>query len=163
MEISMSLPINTPAETLKISPEALEVSNMYLTCQDICQTANNLGISVELVTQHLNKREVKQYIDNVFLNYGFNNKYKIRNLLDGLINKKLEEMQEAEVGSSLDIAELISLSHKVTLDTLNAQIKLETVRQNNTIKNQTNIQLNGDGGSNYQALLDKLINKPKTL
>lgn len=157
----MSLPVNAPAETLHIAPENLEVSNMYLTCQDIGQTADKLGISIEKVTGILSRREVKAYIDNVFMNYGFNNKYKIRNLLDAIINKKLEEMQEAEVGSSKDITEILALSHKVTMDILNAQIKLEEAKSKNTIKNQTNIQLNDSGGNNYQALLDKLINKPK--
>lgn len=157
----MTLPIHTPAETLKISPEALEVANTYLQCQDIGQTSQTLGIDTDIVTQYLGRREVKAYIDNIFMDFGFNNRFKLRNIMDGLINKKLEEMHEADIGSSQDIAELLALSHKMTMDALNAQIKLETIKQNNVIKNQTNIQLNGSGGENYQNLLNKLLNNKK--
>lgn len=156
-----TLPINAPAETLKISPEALEVANCYLQTQNLVEVSQTLGVSVENVTQYLAKREVKAYIDAVFFDYGFNNRFKLRTIMDKLIDHKLEEMQEAEVGSSKDITELLSLSHKMTMELLDKQIKLEQVKQNNIIKNQTNIQLNDSGGSNYQALLDKLINKPK--
>lgn len=151
---------STPAEALNISPENLEVSNTYLTCQDIVKTAETLNISVEVVTKVLARREVKAYIDAVFFEYGFNSRYKLRNILDAVINKKLEEMEEAGTGSSKDITEILALSHKMTLDLLNAQIKLEEAKaKNTTIRNQTNIQVNDQSGSNYQALLDKLINK----
>lgn len=151
----------TPAEGVAISPEALEVANCYLSCQDLCETADKLGISTDIVSAYLSKREVKAYIDNVFLDYGFNNRFKIRNIMDAVINKKLEEMQENEMGSSKDITEILALSHKMTLDILNAQIKLEEAKSKNTIKNQTNIQVNDTSGSNYQALLDKLVNGNK--
>ena len=55
----MTLPVTTPAETLDISPEALEVANAYLQCQDVKETAENLDITVELVTHILTRREVK--------------------------------------------------------------------------------------------------------
>lgn len=150
----------TPAEGLKISPEGLEIANQYLQCQNIQETAHILGVSTEVVSQYLSRREIKTYIDNVFMDYGFNNKYKLRNIMDAIINKKLEEMQEADIGSSKDITEILALSHKMTMDLLDKQIKLEEVKQKNIIKNQTNIQLNDSGGNNYQALLDKLI-RPK--
>ena len=160
----MNLVPMTPAESLKISPEGLEIANAYLQFQDIHKTAEVLGVSIETVSNYLSKREIKAYIDNVFMDYGFNNKYRIRNILDAIINKKLEEMQEADIGSSKDITEILALSHKMTTELLDRQIKLiEAQNKQATIKNQTNVQINTDGssGSNYQALLDKLINKQK--
>lgn len=151
---------HTPAETLKISPEGLEIANTYLQTQNILDVANKLSISTEVVTQYLNRREIKAYIDSVFYDYGFNNRFRIRNVMDAIINKKLEEMQEAGIGSSKDIAELLALSHKMTMEALDKQIKLEEAKSKTNIKNQTNVQIN-EGGSNYQSLLDKLL-KPKT-
>lgn len=162
--MSTSIIPSTPAEALNIAPENLEIANCYLTCQDLVQVSQTLDITPERVTQALARREVKAYIDHVFMDYGFNNRFRIRNIMDTVINKKLEEMQEADVGSSKDISDLLALSHKMTMDILDKQIKLEEAKAKSTasIKNQTNIQLNDSGGSNYQMLLDKLINRPKT-
>src|SRR4030065_68604 len=146
---------HTPAEVLNISPENLTCANAYLELQSIPEVASRLGVPIEMVTQILARREIKAYIDHVFLDMGYNNRGRVRNLLDGIINKKLEEMEESGIGSSKDITEILALSHKITLDILNTQIKLEEAKNKNTnIKHQTNVQIN-DGGSNYQALLDK--------
>ena len=58
-----NLPTTTPAESLDISPEALEVANAYLQEPDIQKVAESLDIPAEIVTQLLGRREVKAYID----------------------------------------------------------------------------------------------------
>lgn len=150
------LPTTTPAESLDISPEALEVANTYLQCQDIKETSETLDIAPELVTQILSKREVKAYIDHVFMNVGFNNRFKMRDAMDAVIKKKFQELEESGMGSTKDIAELLALSHKMSMDELDKQIKLETLRQTN-IKNQVNVQINGDEGSRYSSLIQTLL------
>jgi predicted HTH domain antitoxin len=153
-----TLPTTSPAEVLDISPEALEVANCYLQVQNIHETAEQLDIPREMVTQILSKREVKAYIDHVFMNLGFNNRFKMRAAMDALIQKKFQELEESETGSSKDIAELLALSHKMTMDELTRQIELEKLRQS-SIRTQTNIQINdGSGGSKYETLIQKLLN-----
>lgn len=155
----MNLPTTTPAETLDISPEALEVANVYLQCQDLQETADTLGVPAELITQTLAKREVRSYIDHVFMNIGFNNRFRMRAAMDAVIKKKFQELEESDMGSAKDIADLLALSHKMTMEELDRQIKLEQLRQSN-IKNQVNVQIN-DGvsdGSKYSQLIDKLLN-----
>jgi len=152
----MNLPaINTPAEVLDISPEALEVANCYLQSQDLEVVADTLDIKKELVTQILAKKEVKAYIDHVFFNLGFNNRFKMRAAMDAIIKKKFQELEESEMGSTKDIAELLELSHKMTMNEMSRQIELEKLQQSN-IKNQVNVQIN-DGGSKYDTLIEKLI------
>ena len=152
-----NLPTNTPSEVVNISPEALEVANTYLQDPDINKVAQLLEISVELVTQILAKREVKAYVDQVFYNLGFNNRFKLRSAMDALISKKFKEMDEADIGSSKDILELLSLSHKMSMEHMDKEIKLEALRASN-VKNQTNIQINeGIGGSKYSNLMEKLM------
>lgn len=148
-------PSNSPAEVLDISPEALEVANCYLQVQDVNKVCEELDISRDIATQILAKREVKAYIDNVFMNLGFNNRFKMRKAMDAVLQKKFQEMEEAETGSSKDIAELLALSHKMTMDELSRQIELEKLRQS-TVKTQTNIQIN-DNGSKYESLIQRLI------
>lgn len=152
------LPAQHPAEVLALDPEGLEVANCYLQVQNLQEVAETLGVSTELVATQLNRREVKTYIDGVFRDMGFNNRFKMRKAMDALISKKFQELDEAGVGSSKDIADLLALSHKMTMEQLDREIQLEKVRGSN-IKSQVNVQINdgGGSGSNYGSLLDKLL------
>ena len=152
-----TLPITTAAETVDISPEALEVANCYLQTPNIVQVAETLDISTELVTQILGKREVKAYVDHIYMNLGFNNKFKIGAAMDAIIERKFRDLDEADVGSNKDITELLALKHKMTLEHMAHELAIEKVRASG-IKTQTNIQINDNaGGSNYSSLLSKLI------
>ncbi len=146
-----------PAEVLEISPEALEVANCYLQTQSAKQVAEELGLPIELVTKTLAKREVRTYIDQVFFDTGFNNRFKMREAMDAIIQRKFQELDEAEIGSSKDILDILALSHKMTMETLDKQLELEKLRQQN-IKSQVNVQINDNAGSNYGNLIEKLIN-----
>jgi len=154
----MSLPTTTPAEVLDISPENLEVANTYLQHQNIGEVANILDITPDTVSKVLQRREVRSYIDNVFLDIGFNNQFRMRSAMDALIQQKFQELEEAGIGSSKDIAELLALSHKMTIDVLDRQIKLEEAR-NKSVKNQVNVQVNeyGVAGSKYGSLIERLM------
>ena len=150
------VPTNTPAETLRISPEGLEVANAYLQLQDLQKVATELDMPVDMVTSMLAKREVKTYIDNVVMNVGFNNQFKLRSAMDALIGQKFEELQEAGVGSGKDIADLLALSHKMTIETLDRQIALEKLKSE-SVKNQVNVQVNEFGSGAYGNLMEKLL------
>jgi hypothetical protein len=151
----------SPLESIEISPEALEVANCYLQCQDIRVVAEELGLRIETVKSYLDRREVKSYVDHVFFDSGFNNRYKMRRAMDAVLAKKFQEMEEAGTGSSKDIADLLALSHKMSMDILDKQIALEKLKQSD-IKNQVNVQINDSGvslndGSKYGALISKLL------
>jgi hypothetical protein len=151
----MTLPTVTPAEVLDISPEALEVANCYLQNQDLNEVATILDIPREMVVSLLHKKEVRAYIDNVFFNLGFNNRFRMREAMDAIIKKKFQELEESEMGSTKDIADLLALSHKMTMDELSKEIELRKLEQT-SIKNQVNVQIN-DGGTNYDSLISRLI------
>ena len=150
------VPTNTPAETLRISPEGLKVANAYLQLQDLQKVATELDMPVDMVTTMLAKREVKTYIDNVFMNVGFNNQFKLRSAMDALIGQKFQVLEEAGVGSGKDIADLLALSHKMTIETLDRQIALEKLKSE-SVKNQVNVQVNEFGSGAYGNLMEKLL------
>lgn len=154
----MTVPaLHTPAEVLDISPENLDVANTYLQTQSIQQTADILDVATDMVSQILSRREVRAYIDNVFMDIGFNNRFRMRSAMDALIQKKFQELEEAEVGSGKDIADLLALSHKMSMDVLDRQLQLEKLKEAN-LKSQVNVQLNDFGsGSKYNTLLEKLM------
>lgn len=156
--MSSNLPVTTPAEAIAISPESLAVANAYLQNPDILAVSEELDISRELVSEILGKREVKAYVDSVFMNLGFNNRFQMRNLMDTIIKKKLEELDQADIGSNKDIIEILTLSHKMTIEHMDKEIQLEKIRSGNS-KVVTNVQINNDvvQQTRYGSLLEKLM------
>jgi len=155
----MNLPINSPSQSINISPESLEIANAYLEFQDINKVSDSLGFPTDMISEILDRREVKAYIDNIFADVGFNNRFRIRGVMDVIIQKKLEELDDADIGSGKDIADLLALSHKMSMDYLDRQIQLEKLRAGNGPKNQVNVQLNefGGDGTKYGSLISKLL------
>lgn len=154
-------------EPERISPEGVEVANSYLLTNSLVTTARDLGLTTDLVADQLNDPFVRRYIDTVFLDTGYRNKAKLASVMDSIIDAKLEEMEEAEISSSKDIAELIQLQHKMRMDEMNLQLKMleaqAKLKQREEARNivhtgpTVNIQDNSLGGSNYGQLLQQLM------
>lgn len=147
---------DTAIEYLQISPEDLKVANTYLTCENITDAADVLGIPSDQISTIVAKREVKAYIDTVFMDTGYNNRFLMRSLMDTLVKTKLQEMAESQTTTKKDIVEVLALSHKFTMDYIDKQIKLESMRYHGP-KNQLNVQVNNDNRSNYELLLEKIM------
>ena len=147
-----------PAETVRISPEALEVANAYLQLNDARAVAQELDLDPEVVTNLLARREVKTYIDSVFFDSGYNNRFLMRRAMDALIKQKFSELEESQTGSTKDIAELLQMSHKMSMDLLDREIVLEKARMTTAPQKQVNVQINeGLDGSKYSQLVQRLI------
>ena len=147
-------------ERTTISPEGLEVANSYLQFGNIRGVCDHLQVAENKVVEILNKREVKKYIDTVYLDIGYRNKNNIGSVLDEMIASKLEEAQESGIYSSKDLADLLQMAHKMRMDEIKAQADLAKTESNN-IKNQTNVQINEAvpfGQGNYGKLMEKLLN-----
>lgn len=147
-------------EISTISPEGLEIANCYLQFGNIKAVTEYIGVSEDKVVELLNKREVKRYIDTVYLDLGYRNKNNIGSLLDEMIQSKLEEAQETGVYSSKDLADLLQMAHKMRMDEIKAQAELLKA-ESSQIKNQTNVQINESlpfGQGNYGKLMEKLLN-----
>jgi hypothetical protein len=147
-----------PAETVRISPEALEVANAYLQLNDARAVAQELDLDPEVVTNLLARREVKSYIDSVFFDSGYNNRFLMRRAMDALIKQKFSELEESQTGSTKDIAELLQMSHKMSMDLLDREIQLAKAQQSTSPQKQVNVQINeGLDGSKYSQLVQRLI------
>ena len=144
----------------RISPEGLEIANAYLELGSIPAVSIRLRIVEGKISEFLAKREVKQYVDQVYLDSGYRNRFKLAEVLDTIIDKKLDEAEESEVYTNKDIADLVALSHKIRMDEMKAQTELEKAQAAN-IKNQTNVQINSAempfGQGNYGELMKKLL------
>ena len=67
-------------ELTTISPEGWEVANSYLQFGNIKGVCDHLNVGEREVIDLLNKREVKKYIDTVYLDMGYRNKNNIGSL-----------------------------------------------------------------------------------
>jgi len=147
-------------EVTTISPEGLEIANSYLQFGDIRGVCQHLQVSEDRVVEALNKREVKKYIDTVYLDMGFRNKNNIATALDEIIQSKLEEAQETGMYSNKDLADLLQMAHKMRMDEIKAQTDAE--KATTSIRTQNNVQINDGslpfGQGNYGKLMDKLLN-----
>ncbi len=149
---------NLPAETLHIQPEYLEVANHYLQCGNVSQVAQDLELQPERVSEILRLPEVRGYVSQVYLDTGYNNRFLMRRAVDALIKRKFQELEEADVGSNKDITELLTLSHKMTMDYLDREIQLEKLRQGSGgPQRQVNVQINELDSSKYAKLVQQLI------
>ena len=87
-----------------------------------------------------------------------NNKFLMRSAMDALIRQKFQELEEAGVGSNKDIADLLHLSHKMSMDLLDREIQLEKLKQGNVgPQKQVNVQINEGDGSKYGQLIQRLV------
>ena len=142
----------------KMSPEGLEIANSYLELGNIQAVCIRLALDENTVQEYLGKREIKAYIDQVYLDTGYRNRFKLANTLDDIIEKKLEESEESQIYTNKDMADLLMMAHKMRMDEIKAMAELEKAKTSN-VKNQTNVQINElpFGQGNYGKLMEKLL------
>ena len=141
-------------EIEKLTPEGLKVAESYLkNGQDSMLVAQELQLPIEEVDRLLEKRETKAFIDRLYHESGFRNRHRMGELMDAIINQKLEEMDETGLGSQKDIVEILQLAHKMKMEQMEMELKLQ--KQDNPAV-QINTQINNSGGERYNALLDKI-------
>lgn len=147
-------------EVIRISPEGLKAVEAYLeNGQNLELTADALGLEKADLHALLNKRESKAYLDRLYMEAGFRNRGRMGELMDEIINAKLEEMADTGMGSGKDILEILQVAHKMRMDEMAMQIKLMEAENKAAIPNiQINQQIN-NGGSNYNSLLEKLLKR----
>ena len=148
-----------PKELTTISPEGMEIANSYLQFGNIRAVCEYLQVEEDKVVTLLNKREVKKYIDTVYLDLGYRNRNNIGSVLDEMNASKLEEAKESGVYSSKDLADLLQMAHKMRMDEIKAHTDLEKAQAGN-IRTQNNLQINSEvpfGQGNYGKLMEKLL------
>lgn len=147
-----------------IQPEGLQIAETYLMCGgDSKRVASELSLPVAEVEAQLKKNEVRSYINRQFNEQGFRNKFRIFGVMDQLLNMKLEEIQETQVGTSMDIVDLIKVMHKMKMDEMKMEAEMLKAQQASAPTTQTNIQNNinmpGGDDENYMSLINKLMKK----
>lgn len=132
----------------RISPEGFDVANAYLEFGTVQETAKQLQIPEHEVVRTLNQREIKTYIDGVYMDLGYRNRSRLGAVLDKMIDQKLEEAEETGVYTGKDLFDLLQFAHKMRMDEIKAEQKVDQ---------STTVQVANFGEGNYGKLMDRLL------
>ena len=82
---------------------------MHIEGKSLSAIADSFSISEDRVAQVLDRREVKQYVDQVYLSQGFLNRFKRIQLINQVIEQKIQEVALGESYSKKDLLEWLRL------------------------------------------------------
>jgi len=129
---------------LKIVPENLVVAQTYLETQSAQETAFQLDMPLFQVQEILEKNDVKRFITNVYLDTGYRNRSKLAQVLDKMIDTKIDT---TSYDSEKDLLDLLKFAHQMRIDEEKSSIP----------SSQTNVQINEFGSGNYGELMKRLL------
>ncbi len=95
--------LNRTLEAPALDPVVLALANDYLSGKGVGEIADEYGISEDRVTSVIEKKEVKNYIDSVFATHGYLNRIKRINLINQVIDQKIQEAVETGIYSKKDL------------------------------------------------------------
>lgn len=139
-------------DVTKITAEGFDIANAFLTYGNIENTAEQLQLPRHEIVRILQTSEVRRYLDGVYLDQGYRNRDRIGQIVDKMIDSKLEEAEDSGVYTSKDLVELIQLAHKMRMDEI--KMSKDTATTVPGVAVQVNNQF---GDSNYGKLMEKLI------
>lgn len=148
-------PYSEDALPEQISPEGAKVANTYLAnACSVKETSHALNLPTHEISATLQQPLVKIYVNSILREHRYGHMVKIAEKLDSLIDKKWDELEEAEIGSNKDIADLLQLAHKMGVEMSNI---LQKDIASTAPASQTNNQINVYGEGSYGKLMEKLI------
>ena len=86
-----------------LDPVVLALANDYLSGKSVTDIAEEYDITQDRVTSVIEKKEVKAYIDSVFATQGYLNRIKRVNLINQVIDQKIQEAVETGIYSKKDL------------------------------------------------------------
>lgn len=95
--------LNRTLEAPALDPVVLALANDYLSGKGVGEIADEYGISEDRVTAVIEKKEVKNYIDSVFATQGYLSRIKRINLINQVIDQKIQEAVETGIYSKKDL------------------------------------------------------------
>jgi hypothetical protein len=134
--------VNRSLETPALDPVFLSIANDFLSGKSVSGIADDYGLPADRITAVLEKKEVKSYVDTVYATQGYLNRVKRIDLINRVIEQKMEDALETGV-----------LSKKDLLDWLKLLNDMETAVKPKQTGPAVAIQVN-----NYEKLMKDLIN-----
>ena len=105
--------LNKTLETPPLDPVVLAIANDYLSGKSIETMSDEYGVSQDRITSVIEKKEVKAYIDGVYATQGYLNRVKRINLINKVIEQKIQDAVETGVFSKKDLLDWMKHLHEV--------------------------------------------------
>lgn len=146
-----------------MSPEGMEVIDAYvLNGSDVPMTARYLGITEVECRMMLQKPEIRNYINTLFMESGYRNRDKLFSVIDEIIDRKVTDIRtNPEAGSEQDIMDILWKAHKMKMEEMKMLIQLEEAKSKNkgTQHNTQNNIILGSNDVNYVDLIESITRK----
>lgn len=148
------------------APEILSTIDTYLAMDmDIDKTAKALNMDRQALSVMIHSAPAQAYLTGLFYDSGYRNRDRMFKMMESLIDKKLEEMEESEMGSSKDIIEIMQAFHKMKMDELKLELKKQELEMKAAAINKPTapgvaIQINdASGNPQSSAAWANVLNK----
>ena len=105
--------LNRSLEAPPLDPVVLALANDYLSGKGVDEIAEEYGLPEDRVTAVIEKKEVRSYIDSVFATQGYLNRIKRINLINSVIDQKIQEAVETGIYSKKDLLDWMKHLHEV--------------------------------------------------
>lgn len=106
----VSTHMNNMLEAPQMDPVILSVANLTLAGKSVREVALELRITPDLVSNYLNKQEVKEYINTCMLSQGYLSRVNLHGIINKAIASKFEEALETGVFGKHDLLDWIKLA-----------------------------------------------------
>lgn len=107
--VTYSQQLNEALTPPALDPVLLTVANDYLAGQSVDEIAKNHSLTMDQVTSIIENKDVKTYIDNIFLSQGYLNRAKRLAVINKVIDEKLQEAFESGVYTKKDLLDWMKL------------------------------------------------------
>jgi len=101
--------INRSLDTPALDPVFLSIANDYLAGKSIAALAHDYNLPADRITSVIEKKEVKSYIDTVYATQGYLNRVKRVNLINQVIEQKMQDALETGILSKKDLLDWLKL------------------------------------------------------
>lgn len=107
--LTYSEQLNSALEAPSLDPAVLTVANEYLSGESIDTIAKNHALTMDQVTAIIERKDVRSYVDSVYLSQGYLNRVKRLALINRVVDKKMQEAIESDVYSKKDLLDWMKL------------------------------------------------------
>lgn len=135
--ITYSDNLNASLDAPELDPQHLLVANELLTGKNVYQIAEEFGMSPDRVSAICERAETKRYVDSVLMSQGYLNRSRRLQLINRVIDQKLEEALDTGMYSKRDLLDWIKLLNEMDRD--NKPKGPTTAVQINQNNNYTNL------------------------
>lgn len=139
---------------IALSPECLDIANAYIQYGTAQEAARQLGLPEYQVLKFLERKDVTDYINGIYLDRGYRNRARIGQILDKMIDSKLEEAEETGMYTKKDLHDLLILAQKIRVE----EAKIMGLGNDPVAAGPT---VNIANFGNYGQLMERLIEHKK--